>query len=247
MPPRRPPRAAPRRRRTPVAALGPSTLGDATTDTQRRVLDAALGLFAQRGFDGVTTAEIASRAGVAEKTLFANFGSKERLYHATVGPAGLRAVFVPEAARTLVAALGHAPPDLPGLLRRLLRNRVDFARAHPREIQLLAQHLLRNPESMQLISAQIEERLGPVIDPIVDRLRQRGQLRRDIPRGRLLRMIAGQAVSYVLACVVFRPDLNWDDDKEVEAMTQVLVEGLAPRGNPTPVPPSKKSRARPAR
>jgi len=247
VPPRRPPRAAPRRPRPPAAAAAPSLLEGAQTDTQRRVLDAALGLFAERGFDGVTTAEIAAGAGVAEKTLFANFGSKERLYHATLGPAGLRAVFVPEAARNLVEALGHAPLDLRGLLLRLFQNRVAFARAHPREVKLLAQHLLLNPEGMQLIQAQVEERLGPVVDPILARLLARGELRRDVPRGRLLRMIAGQAVSYVLARVLFRPDLGWDDDEEIAAMTSVLVEGLEPRGNPAPAPRSNKNRARTGR
>src|SRR6185369_11572086 len=46
------------------------------SDTQRRILDAALALFAERGYDGVSTAQIAARAVVAEKTLFANFGTK---------------------------------------------------------------------------------------------------------------------------------------------------------------------------
>jgi AcrR family transcriptional regulator len=47
--------------------------------TRRRLRDAAKGLFEERGYDDVTVAEIAARAGVSPKTLFQHFGSKEEL------------------------------------------------------------------------------------------------------------------------------------------------------------------------
>jgi AcrR family transcriptional regulator len=48
------------------------------------VLDAARELFAERGFGGTTTREIADRAGVSETVLFRNFGSKELVFQAAV-------------------------------------------------------------------------------------------------------------------------------------------------------------------
>lgn len=53
-------------------------------DTRGRILDAALTAFAERGYAGATTREMARRAGVNEVTLFRRFGSKKALFAAVV-------------------------------------------------------------------------------------------------------------------------------------------------------------------
>ncbi len=52
------------------------------TEQRTRILDAAFGLFAQRGFDEVTVAELAEVAGVARATVFNHFRSKQGLVEA---------------------------------------------------------------------------------------------------------------------------------------------------------------------
>ncbi|WP_138442376.1 TetR/AcrR family transcriptional regulator [Sinomonas susongensis] len=50
-------------------------------ETRQRIIDAALGLFDQRGFDRVPVAEVASAANVSEATVFNYFPSKEDLVY----------------------------------------------------------------------------------------------------------------------------------------------------------------------
>lgn len=47
------------------------------SQTRREVGDVALGLFADRGFDAVTVAEIAAAAGISRRTFFTHFSGKE--------------------------------------------------------------------------------------------------------------------------------------------------------------------------
>ncbi|MEW8977859.1 MAG: TetR/AcrR family transcriptional regulator [Symbiobacterium sp.] len=54
--------------------------------TRRRILDAALDLISERGYNGATTAEIARRAGVAEGTIYRYFKDKKELFIACVEP-----------------------------------------------------------------------------------------------------------------------------------------------------------------
>jgi AcrR family transcriptional regulator len=49
-------------------------------DTKNKILDAALEMFAEKGFKAITTRAIAEKAGVNEVTLFRIFGSKEKLF-----------------------------------------------------------------------------------------------------------------------------------------------------------------------
>jgi len=51
----------------------------AETETRQRILKAALHLFAQRGYDGTTTRDLAETAEVAEGTLFRHFPSKKAI------------------------------------------------------------------------------------------------------------------------------------------------------------------------
>lgn len=51
---------------------------------RQEILDAAEKLFAQKGFRGTTTKELAAKAGVHEAVLFRYFKSKHDLYHATL-------------------------------------------------------------------------------------------------------------------------------------------------------------------
>ncbi|NOV01605.1 TetR/AcrR family transcriptional regulator [Paenibacillus planticolens] len=47
-----------------------------------KLLLSALNLIAEKGYNGVTTIEIATAAGLSEKTLFRHFGSKQKLLEA---------------------------------------------------------------------------------------------------------------------------------------------------------------------
>lgn len=54
-------------------------------DARRRLQEAAFELFRERGFDAVTTAEIAARAGVTERTFFRHFPDKREALFAGEG------------------------------------------------------------------------------------------------------------------------------------------------------------------
>lgn len=50
------------------------------TETEEKILDAALKVFARKGFDAATTRVIAEESGFTEMTLFRKFGTKKNLF-----------------------------------------------------------------------------------------------------------------------------------------------------------------------
>lgn len=57
-------------------------MDDSKLGSSDRLQLAALHLIAEKGYNGVTTMEIATAAGLSEKTLFRQFGSKQKLLEA---------------------------------------------------------------------------------------------------------------------------------------------------------------------
>ena len=79
--------------------------------THQHITDAAMRLFATRGFEKVTVGDVAAEAGVSEKTVFNYFPTKEDLFYDEV----------PERARRLAEAIRSRPDGEPiiAALRRL--------------------------------------------------------------------------------------------------------------------------------
>jgi AcrR family transcriptional regulator len=67
---------------------------------RRRLLDAALTVFASRGFDSATLDQVAEAAGLTKGAIYSNFASKDELFFAMMNEQALRRA---EAVRTALA------------------------------------------------------------------------------------------------------------------------------------------------
>ena len=102
-------------------------------ETRRLLVDAALALFAAHGFHGVSTRELADRAGVNAAMLSHYFGGKQGLYDAAVDE-----VYRRLGARTQQAFAGASLDDVKELWTRVY----DAARAERDGIRLLVRQVL---------------------------------------------------------------------------------------------------------
>ncbi len=123
------------------AARAPQQRG---LDTRARIVRAALEAFADLGYDGATTRDIAERAGVNQGLITYHFAGKLPLWQAAMDDifATLQAYFAAH-----LPALADADPET--RLRLMVRQYVRFAAAHPELHRLMVQEGKHDGPRMQ--------------------------------------------------------------------------------------------------
>ncbi len=196
------------------------------TEKQRRVLEAAMEVFAEQGFAATTTSEIAKRAGVAAGTVFRFYKTKKELLVGIVAPLFKRFV-APAVVREFGEVLQTEYPDLESFLRTLITDRLEFTRRHRRVLRVALQETPLHAETRALWQDAVMDQLRPMVLASIAQLQERGLIV-DLPPETVGRMIASVLAGYAVQRHFVERDRDWDDDAEIDAMVRVLSRGLAP-------------------
>jgi AcrR family transcriptional regulator len=188
-------------------------------EIEQRILDAAMNVFFEKGYDGATTRKIAEKAGVNEVTLFRRFQSKENILLAVIAErheAVLRALdsilLIENGTRLAdcLRSLGHE-------LTQFINERVGW-------IVLLIREGRRWPE--------LQEALSSIPKAIVERLvsyfeqeMQLGNMRKVDARTAALTFVSH--VFYIgLAGTLFE-EMSGDTEKEFDGFIDILIKGVS--------------------
>jgi AcrR family transcriptional regulator len=209
-------------------AAAPAKIRDADR-TRRQVLDAAEKLFARRGYEATSLADIGTAAGVSRGTPSYFFGSKEQLYDAVLErlyadrTAALEPAFAP-----LRAWAGADAPDesLETVLAGSVAGYLEFLRGRPSFVDLFEREALAGGERLARI-----EGASTVMEEAFAALREH----------RARRGLRDFDVTEVVTCLVAlgympvahrgtmlrRQGLSIDDPGFVAGRTRLIVDVLA--------------------
>jgi AcrR family transcriptional regulator len=127
-------------------------------DSARRLAEAAYALYAERGYENTTVAEIAERAGLTERTFFRHFADKREVLFA-----GSEALM-----QTIMRAVADAPAGLPPLdavaaglaaAGTVFPERADLSRQRQRIIDANPELQERELRKMATLAAALAETL----------------------------------------------------------------------------------------
>lgn len=204
------PRSAPTRGRR--RATSPAS-------SRERLLAAALEVFAERGFDGARTRDIAARAKVNLGLLQYHFGGKEKLWRAAVTHtfAALEAALVATDATALATAAG-----LEGLLRTCVR----FVAANPEFVRLMNDECRRETPRMRWLVDHHGRRLYEATTALLAGASRRGLLP-DLPAPSAYYILIG-AVGMLFSQAAECRRLTGEDpaafaDAHAEALIRLLL------------------------
>jgi TetR/AcrR family transcriptional regulator len=195
-----------------------------STEREAAILQAATELFGAKGYRGARTAEIAALAGVTERTLFRYFPSKDRLYRRVMFPAVLAATMPRELTET-GKLFASDSESFRGWHKRVLKLRIGAARGAAPQFRLVLATLMTD-ESLRARVIEIwKANLWQHALDTVGRYQKRKQLRTDLPAAAIARAIISLNLGYIVARALLAPDAAWDDEAEIEATVELLLQG----------------------
>jgi AcrR family transcriptional regulator len=194
------------------------------TEKEKAIIEAAVALMGERGVDGATTAEIARRAGVTEKTLFRYFPSKRDLVRRVLFPLILQRGLTRqwEQVETLIKSKEASLKSW-------------FVAATAKELSAVSRNvgltrtvnieLLQNEELRHALAQLWRQHIWmPMVDTLGE-LQKEGVIRKDVDVEVLARVIHCLHVGYFLARYVLAPEQKWDDAAEIDQMAEILTAG----------------------
>lgn len=128
---------------------------DEDASTRERILEVALDLFTQRGFDGTSTRGIATAAKVNQGLIPYYFGTKEALWKEAVDHA------FASLGRGLEAALASEPVDAVARAENLLRQFIRFVARHPEFVRLMHEEGKRDGPRMRWL---VDKHVRPLFE-----------------------------------------------------------------------------------
>lgn len=182
------------------------------TETKKRILQAAQKLFARNGYDGTTTRELATAAGVAEGTLFRHFDNKKAILIevATEGWVELLTDLLTE-----LSEMGSYKAVAQVMRRRMLniRENSDMMRVCFLEAQF-------HPDLRDRIQLEVIAKMTDVAEAFFETAMQKGVYRQMNPK------IVAQVFLGMFAVAGFSQNTIMEPNASPQEM-QEMAEGLA--------------------
>ncbi|WP_273379352.1 TetR/AcrR family transcriptional regulator [Symbiobacterium thermophilum] len=197
-------------------------------DRRAEILDAALRLFAEKGYAAATNAEIARAAGVTAAALYYYFPSKEELFRAAVRQHIGR--FVPTIKE--LTEQGPADSGSPESFRSILRSALAFFTEE--KIQMVLRIVLaegpRRPEIRQIWIDQISG-IFELLAPFMMNAIASGRIRPVDPR-LIFVLLQGPMMSTVIVRDLLQVPVlqGLTDDAVVDAVLETTLAGLRTDG-----------------
>ena len=189
-------------------------------DKRRRIIDAAVDVFAEKGFFGARVSEIAERAGVADGTIYLYFKSKDEI---------LISLFEEKMAEILdrFQKMLAEVEDPAEKIRRYIIDHLTLVAAQPKLMQVLTVELRQSARFMKEYSPQAFAKYLALLGSILEEGQKKGVFRRNFDPATLRRALFGAIDELSLEWVLRGKDAPIPNPITVgEEMSEFVIRGL---------------------
>jgi len=190
---------------------------------KKAALVAAIELFAETGFDGTSTAQIADHAGISQATIFKYFHTKQDLLLAIVKPV-MQHLF-PAYRNEFFSGMSKCE-TLPDLVHFIVTDRYAFISENAEVVKILAMEMMTNKEIRELLHQLVMANDHNLLEDLMGNFQRTRELRDDIDSAALIRIMAGQLLTYTIQRR-YAPGWVGDEATDLQNITQQVIRTIS--------------------
>lgn len=202
---------------------------------RRKVLLTGIELFAENGFDGTSTSQIANAAGVSQATIFKYFKTKKDLLIAIVSP--IVEQLFPVYRDEFFGNLQHQT-DVQKLIHFIVYDRFEFISQNAEIVKILLTELLTDKELIPKVANVIigtyddqkaEKGIAATLGQQITELQQRGEIYADLALLDIGRTIVGQLFAYFFQTEVLMAQMQANEPRDLSQIEQQILRAISPK------------------
>jgi AcrR family transcriptional regulator len=207
-----------------------NNLEEDITEKQLKILEAAILVFSEKGFEGSRTSDIAKEADVAEGTIFRYYKTKKDLLMGIMFPLVTK-FFRPLIMRSAEQIVkNQADKPTREVLKAVFLDRLKLVRKNMPLIKIVVVESLYHPELLKPIQEKLMPEIVGFVDSIINKNIKEGNFR-EVDARLITRTSMSLLAGYLILTTVY-PDMfpTENDETEVEKIVDVLLNGVIKKG-----------------
>lgn len=202
----------------------------AAENREQEILDAAIRIFSEKGYNATTTSEISREAGIAEGTLFRYFKNKKALLSKIVM---LSSKII---GRNLITKrLGklieeNKDKDFKEILKLVILDRIDLLEKNKELYKIVFTEIQYQEDLKKAFKENIILTAKDMLIDYVDKNNLKDKFK-DVDLMATARNLVSMVVGYIVQSSVFPELINTDREKQVEEMVEVFLNGVLKKGD----------------
>ena len=208
-----------------------NTLEEDITERQLKILEAAILVFSEKGFEGSRTSDIAKEAEVAEGTIFRYYKTKKDLLLGLMLPLATK-FFRPLVLRSVEQIVkNEEDKPIEEMLKAVFLDRVKLVRKNMPLVKTVLVESLYHPEILATIQEKYMPEIVSFIDSITNKNIKDGRFR-EVDSRLITRTSMSLLAGYIILTTLY-PDIfpTENDETEVEKIVDVLLNGVIKKGS----------------
>lgn len=195
------------------------------------ILDAATKIFAQKGYEGGRTSDIAKEANISEGTIFRYFKTKKDLLVGLLMPLIIK-FFRPLMFKSIEKIMDNENNDsINVVLKNIMLDRMTLIKKNAPLVKTIMVESIYHPELLEPLQKEIAPKVIPIIDNFFKENIQKGNLRDIDPRIMTRSLISLLAGFYMLSNSFPEVFTSEGDEKDIEKIVDVLINGIGTNGS----------------
>jgi AcrR family transcriptional regulator len=204
---------------------------DNLNEKEKRILESATNIFAQKGFHKTSTSEIAKAAKVAEGTIFRYFKTKKDILRNIMIQLinTLSRKFVFESIENIIE--NSEDKELKVILKEIILDRYKLAnKIYPMARVVFAESLFHE-ELRVAIYENIIKRVIEVYAVFHRKMQEKGKIRQEVDSDIAIRSIIANIVIFIAQRKLYRDMFEFKDEdleKDMDQLIDIIIRGIAP-------------------